>query len=105
MLFRATNYTVGIVLLMALTLFVAGLRMRKPLDSNWPLLYWVLLTLISLRYPGETFQPKIIMVGLGAGLLLRFEFVGSLMANLLRTVEIGVWVYVLYTGFVLVTTA
>ncbi len=104
MSFHATKYTVGIALLMALTLFVAGVRIRKPLENNWPLMYWVLVAVISFRYPEDTFDTRIILVGLAAGLLLRFEFLGSLPASMLKIVELCVWGYILYMGFVIVTT-
>ena len=43
MSFTATNYTVSLVFLMALTIFMAGVRLRKPVENNWPFLYWVLV--------------------------------------------------------------
>jgi hypothetical protein len=104
MSFHATNYTVSIALLMALTVFTAGVRMRKPLENNWPFLYWIFVTVISFRYPDETFDPRIIMIGLAAGLLLRFEFLNPAVGNLLKLVEVCVWAYIMYMGFVIVTT-
>jgi hypothetical protein len=104
MAFNATNENVVIVLLMALTLFMAGVRMRKPLETNWLLVYWLGMTMISFRYPDETFDPRVIMVGLAAGLLLRFEFLGRSITSALRLVEACVWVYILYMGLVTVTT-
>jgi hypothetical protein len=101
MSFHATNYTVSVVLLMALTLFIAGVRMRKPLESNWPLLYWVLMTFLIFRYPDDAVDPRFVLVGLAAGLLLRFEFMGSIVANLLKVVELFVWGYILYKGLII----
>jgi hypothetical protein len=104
MSFHATNYTVSIVLLMAATIFMIGVRLQKPLENNWPLLYWILLTLICFRYPDDTFDPRVVMAGLGAGLLLRFEFISSAVTTFVRFVELCVWGYILYMGFILVTT-
>ena len=39
--FRATNFTVSVLLLMAATIFMMFVRMRKPVENNWPFLYWV----------------------------------------------------------------
>ena len=94
MSFNANNYTVSIALLMALTLFMAGVRMRKPLETNWLLFYWGLITIISFRYPDETFDPRVVMVGLSVGLLLRFEFLGGAFEKLIRAVEIAVFIYI-----------
>jgi hypothetical protein len=105
MSFHATNYTISIVLLMALTVFMAGLRMRASLENNWLLLYWIFVTLVSFRYPKETFDPRIIMIGLATGLLLRFEFLGGFAAGIVRLVEFCVWAYILYMGLIIVTTA
>lgn len=103
MSFNATTFNVIIALLMAFTLFVAGMRMTKPLDTNWPVLYWIIMTVFSFRYAEDSFDPRIIMIGLGAGLLLRFEFLGRIVANLLKIVEVCVWAYVLYMGLLTVT--
>jgi hypothetical protein len=105
MSFNANNYTVSIVLLMALTLFIAGVRMRKPLENNWVIFYWGLITVISFRYPDDTFDPRVVLIGLAAGLLLRFEFLGRVMARVLMLIEACVWAYILYTGLVIVSTA
>ena len=104
MSFNATNHSVIIVLLMALTLFTAGVRMQKPVDHNWPLIYWIIMMLVSFRYPDETFDPRIILIGAGVGLLLRFEFLGRIVVNFLRFVEVCVWAYIIYMGFVMVST-
>ena len=78
--------------------------MRKPLESNWPLLYWILMTVLIFRYPDNQVDPRVILVGLAAGLLLRFEFMGSLVATLLKVVELCVWGYILYNGFLIAFT-
>ena len=105
MQFHATNYTVGILLLMALTLATVIVRLRAPIDANWPFLYWIGMTLLSFRYPDKTFDPRIVMIGLAAALLLRFEFLNTVIVNLVRFVEMCVWAYILYMGFIVVTTA
>jgi len=104
MQFHATNYTVGILLL-ALTVVTIVVRMRGPIDANWPFLYWIGMTVLSFRYPAETFNPRIVLVGLAAGLLLRFEFINPIIMNLVRFGELCVWAYILYVGFIIVTTA
>jgi hypothetical protein len=102
---NATNFTVSILLLAAATIFVAVVRLRKPPENNWPFIYWIVVTVISFRYPDETFDPRIMLVGLAAGLFLRFEFIGNVLSNLVRFIEICVWGYILYMCFLIVTTA
>ena len=105
MSFNANNYTVSIAILMALTLFMATVRMRKPLENNWLLTYWIAMTVISFRYPDDTWDPRIIMVGFAVGLLLRFEFLGGAVTNLLKFVEASVMAYILYIGFLIISTS
>ena len=99
MSFRATDFTVSILLIMCLTVAMAIIRNKKPLENNWPLFYWVFVTMISFRYPDQTFDPRYILIGLAAGLLLRFEFLGGGFGKLVMLVEACVWVYILYRGF------
>ena len=97
--FRATNFSVTVLLLIALTIFIAGVRNKKPLENNWPLIYWLLAFLFTLVREEETYNFNIILIGLGAGFLLRFEFMNNFFVRLVKTVEIGVWIYVVYRGF------
>lgn len=102
-MFHATNYTVSILLLMVLTVFMAFVRARSPLESNWLLFYWALIAVISFRYPQETFRPEIILVGVATGLLLRFEFINEAFARFFRFIELLIFGYIIYTGFLIIT--
>jgi hypothetical protein len=97
--FRATNFSVTILLLMAMTIFTAWWRNRKPLDNSWPLIYWLLVFLFTLVREEETYSLNIVLVGVGAGLMLRFEFMNPFFVRLVKTVELVIWCYVLYRGF------
>lgn len=103
MSFQANNYTLSIVLLMVLTAAIIMIRMRSQFESNWPLLYWLFLTFLSIRYPEDTYEPRIILVGLGMGLLLRFEFINMTFGRIFMFVECCIWIYILYTSFILIT--
>jgi hypothetical protein len=96
MSFTATNFTVSLVLLMALTVFIAGVRLRKPVESNWPFLYWILVGVVTLSNE-DLFDLRVIAIGVIAGLLLRFEFMNRSVSKLIMTVEMAVWIYILYT--------
>jgi hypothetical protein len=105
MRFHATNYTISIALLMAATVFVAGVRFRKPLENNWPLFYWIFVTVLSLRFPEQTFEAGWVLTGLAAGLLLRFEFIGGWVTVLIKVIELAVWGFILYHGLIIVMTS
>jgi hypothetical protein len=80
---------------MALTVFIAGVRLRKPVENNWPFFYWVLVGVLALTN-SDLFDLRIISVGVISGLLLRFEFMSRGVSKLIMTVEMAVWVYILY---------
>lgn len=98
MSFNATNYTVSILLLMALTIFIAGVRLRKPVESNWPFFYWILVAVLTISNE-DLFDFRIILAGFIAGLLLRFEFMNRAAVKVVMIVEVCVWVYILYASW------
>jgi hypothetical protein len=97
--FRATNFSVAVLLLIAATVFMIGVRNRKPLDNNWPLMYWIAAFFFTLVREEDTFNINIILAGLAAGMLLRFEFMNPFLVRLVKLVELAVWGYVIYRGF------
>lgn len=98
MSFRATNFTVSILLLMALTVFMAFVRIRKPVDNNWPFFYWILIGGLTISNP-DLFDFRVIVVGLIAGLMLRFEFMNQGIMRFAMLVEMVVGVYILYASW------
>src|SRR5882672_8523364 len=99
MSFRASNFSVTVLLLMALTLFMVGVRNKRPLDNSWPLIYWITVFLFTLVREEETFDLNVVLVGVGAGMLLRFEFMNAFFVKLVKGIELVVWAYILFRGF------
>ena len=104
MSFHATNFTVSILLLMAMTVFMAVVRTKKPLENNWVLFYWMLVTFVAVANPAEIFDFRIILIGFVSGLLLRFEFMNWMVTRLAMTMEMFVFAYVLFCGWAVITT-
>jgi hypothetical protein len=104
MSFRATNFTVSVLILMAATLFMMLVRMRKPVENSWPFLYWVAVAVATLSNPDLDFDFRIVLAGVIAGLMLRFEFLNRRLTNLVMAVELLVWVYILYASWIIITT-
>ena len=98
-MFRATNFTVTVLMLMAFTVFMYFVRNKRPLDNNWPLVYWLLITMFTYFREEETYSLYVIMLGLSAGMLLRFEFMNALFVKLVKGLEIIVWIYILWRSF------
>jgi hypothetical protein len=104
MRFHATNFTVSILLLMALTVFMAVVRTKKPPDNNWLLFYWILMAFVAATSAAEVFDFRIIVVGLVAGLLLRFEFMNQMLMRFAMVIEMFIFAYVLFCGWAVITT-
>jgi hypothetical protein len=102
MSFRATNFTVTVLLLVAFTIFMAYVRQRKSLENNWPILYWLLVVFFAIIRPEETFSIEILLVGLACGFLLRFEFMNPFFIKSVRIIEGLVFAYVIYRGLQIV---
>jgi len=92
------------LLLMAFTVGMMIVRSRKPLENNWPMLYWVLVLLISIRWSEETWDFRLVLAGAAAGFLLRFEFMNTLLTRFFQVVEFGTWICILYLSFQRITT-
>jgi hypothetical protein len=98
MSFHATNFTVTLMLLVAFTIFIAGVRNKKSVDSNWPVIYWVLVVMFTLARPEETFDFRFVLIGIGAALLLRFEFMNDFFVKVFRAVETAAFIYIVLRG-------
>jgi hypothetical protein len=85
-------------LLIAFTIFIAVVRSKRPLENNWPLLYWILVVFFVLVRAEDSFNPTYLLIGLASGLLLRFEFMNSMFIRIIRTVELAAMLYVVCRG-------
>ena len=86
--FNANNETVSLLLLLGLTVFMVGVRVRKPLENNWLLFYWLLLAMITLTRQEGWFDFRFIGAGLIAGLMLRFEFMNRTFTRFVMVIEL-----------------
>jgi hypothetical protein len=100
-MFHASNFSVIILLLMGATMFIFAVRQAQPLENNWPLAYWIAFFLFASSQP-TAYQPESAFIGLGCGLMLRFEFMNRVFARLIRYVEVTVFCYILVRGVNLV---
>lgn len=81
----------GLLLTFALTvgtLWLGVNRANMPLESNWPLLYYVLLLILANWRPG-VLEPRVVYVAVIAALLLRFEFMNRRFVVVVKTAEIA----------------
>lgn len=98
MSFQATNFTVTLLLLLCFTVFCMFYRQKRPVESNVPIINWILLLFFTLVRTEDTFDTRFILMGFAAALMLRFEFMNRFISKVARTVEMAIWIYVLYRG-------
>jgi hypothetical protein len=82
------------LMLIGATLAVGCSRFRLSLDSNWPLMYYGVL-LSYWRSAIHDLDAYWILAGLVCALLLRFEFLNKPLENLLRGLELMVFIYII----------
>ena len=89
-----------LVMLTILTASMIVVRFKARLDTNWLPLYWCLMVVASMKIEGS-WNQRAILGGLGAALILRFEFLATALESMFRLAEMGVFGYVLYRACVL----
>ena len=75
-MFQPTAINVTTLLMVAITVWLIYNRQRGRLDSNWPLFYYIALVFYSKSFQ-DALHPNMVFIGVVAGLLLRFEFMGG----------------------------
>lgn len=101
--FRSEPIHITVIVFMAMACFVLWRRSKAPLDLDFPVIFWA--ALLALNYGFNTeFHPYLVYTGLGAALLLRFEFMASWIMKLTRATEFLALVYVLWHGVDFVAT-
>ncbi|MEZ5401693.1 MAG: hypothetical protein R2729_18615 [Bryobacteraceae bacterium] len=99
MRYAASNITT--VVLLVLTMWTLIVRYKGRPDTNWPLIYYLLLVLYHQATP-EGLNAFSIYVGVIAALFLRFEFMAGFFRYLFMTVEAAVMFMTLYGLWTLV---
>ena len=89
----ATTVTTG--LLVAFAILVIFIRTKNWLDSNLPLFFYAVMIAYT-RAVDSRVPILLILVGLGLSLLLRFEFMNTVMIRIVRYLEIAVLIGIVY---------
>jgi hypothetical protein len=99
MQFRATPESVVILLLAALAAAVLHTLFKRKLESNLPLVFYVAV-MAFMVYTGRGASAPLVLCGLAATLVLRFEFMNRLVTNVVWAVAVGtiVWIVLQLVG-------
>jgi hypothetical protein len=100
---QITVYTFTTSLLMIFAVFVLYTRTKNWLESNVPILFYIIMIAWVKSYAAQI--PALpLYVGLGLALLLRFEFLGKNLVRLFKFAEACVIAAVLYDCYTSMTT-
>lgn len=98
MRYAASNITTFVLLM--LTIWTLVVRYKSRPDSNWPLIFYLLLVMYHQATP-EGLNSFSIYVGVIAALFLRFEFMAGFFRYLFLTVEAAVMFMTMYGLWIL----
>ncbi len=90
---NASTVTTG--LLVAFAILVIFIRSKTWLDSNVPLFFYAIMIFYT-RAVDSRVPFLLILVGLGASLLLRFEFMNTFMIRAVKYLEMAVLAVIIY---------
>lgn len=93
----ALDVTTG--LMAAFAVFIIYIRIKNWLDSNVPIIFYVILAAYMRSVEGRmprTVPLWLILVGLGLTLLMRFEFMNTGFTRFVKTLELGVLAVMIY---------
>jgi hypothetical protein len=85
--FQATPYTVTTALMVAFALFVIYVRLKNWLDSNVPLIFYLILVIYMQAVDGIV-PVWLILAGFGLTMILRFEFMNPMLTKSVKFLEI-----------------
>jgi hypothetical protein len=95
--FQATPYTVTTALMVAFAVFVIYVRMKNWLDSNVPLIFYLILV-IYMRAVDGIVPLWLILAGFGLTMVLRFEFMNPVLTKSVKFLEICALSGMIYLG-------
>ena len=81
-----TTFNITTLSLLCLTVWVLWTRYRTQLENNWPLFYYIALVAYTKKFE-ESISPNWVFVCVVMALLLRFEFLGGKVLQLVKLIE------------------
>jgi hypothetical protein len=98
---RLTDSSLLAIAVMILTIWIAIARRKIPMESNWPLLYFIGLVVYQKLYP-DVLDPYPIFMGVVCAGVIRFEFMNLRFAKFVCWVELLMFLYVIWRLLVFV---
>ena len=96
-----TSFSLLTFILLTLTAWVMVGRFTLSLESNWPLVYYLMVVAHLKAFDGGL-NPHCVYVAVVCGLFLRFEFMGGPVLKSFRAIELGALAYIAWRSFTLI---
>lgn len=90
------------LIVIGLTIWVMRARFTSPVDTSWPLFYYIVLVVFTRANEGE-FNNYWIFAGVICALFMRYEFMAGLILKVFRAGEFVVHLYVIMACLVMLT--
>ncbi len=98
---QGANFFLSNLILLSLTAWMVVGRFTKSLESNWPLVYY-LLVVAHLKVFEGGLNPYWVYAAVVSGLFLRFEFMGGAVLKTFRVLELCALAYIGWRAFILI---
>jgi hypothetical protein len=98
-----TSFSLLTFILLVLTVWVVVGRFTRSLESNWPLVYYLMVVAHLKAFDGGL-NPYCVYVAVVCGLFLRFEFMGGPVLKTFRVIELGMLAYIAWRSFTLIVS-
>jgi hypothetical protein len=99
--FQLTNFNVVSAVMLGASVWMVWGRFTLRLESNWPLVYYLLMVIYNNTYPSRL-NPYVLFISVVCGLLLRFEFMGIKVVRTVQIVEFAMLATLMYRLFLLI---
>ena len=96
--FTANGFTVTLALLVAFALFIIFVRLKNWLDSNVPIIFYILMLIFVKSQDNPGIPIWLILASFALTLMLRFEFMSPLFVKVIKTLEILTLAAIIYVS-------
>ncbi len=100
--FTANAFSFTTMLLIAFALFIIYIRIKNWLDSNVPIIYYIIMIFYVKSQDQIALPLWLVLVSFALTLTLRFEFMNLLFIKLVKILEIATLAAIIYLSFTMI---
>ena len=100
--FTANGFSVTTALLIAFALFIIYVRLKNWLDSNVPIIYYIIMIFYVKSQDQIALPLWLVLVSFALTLTLRFEFMNQIFINVVKFLEIATLAGIIYISLTMI---